>query len=206
MARLRLMKDRGVTCVSIATCPPTVSCAPPSGEWDKCRGKPRRPADNLGRDACSESSRGSRRHVHPLSSSRVAMDAQRWRAEQRNVREAVRSLRRSPEGGSPLATGIAAMPLASVIVVCWNAADVLGRCLDQLFAQDYANYEIVVVDRAARGEQITITRSGREVAELRAVAAPALSAEALLRRWRRLPPVEVAAFRRDVDRLLDAGL
>jgi antitoxin (DNA-binding transcriptional repressor) of toxin-antitoxin stability system len=46
-----------------------------------------------------------------------------------------------------------------------------------------------VVDRAARGEQITITRSGRTVAELRAVSHPPLSAGALLSRWRRLPPV-----------------
>jgi len=63
-----------------------------------------------------------------------------------------------------------------------------------------------VVDRASRGEQITITRSGRAVAELRAVASPALSAETLLSRWRLLPPVDPATFRADIDRLLDASL
>jgi antitoxin (DNA-binding transcriptional repressor) of toxin-antitoxin stability system len=62
-----------------------------------------------------------------------------------------------------------------------------------------------VVDRAARGEQITITRSGREVAELRAIRPP-LSAEALLGRWHRLPAIDPAALRADVDRLLDPGL
>jgi antitoxin (DNA-binding transcriptional repressor) of toxin-antitoxin stability system len=62
-----------------------------------------------------------------------------------------------------------------------------------------------VVDRAARGEQITITRSGREVAELRAIRSP-LSAEALLSRWHRLPAVDPAALRADVDRLLDPSL
>jgi antitoxin (DNA-binding transcriptional repressor) of toxin-antitoxin stability system len=62
-----------------------------------------------------------------------------------------------------------------------------------------------VVDRAARGEQITITRSGREVAELHAIRAP-LSAEALLSRWQRLPAADPAALRADVDRLLDPGL
>ncbi len=61
-----------------------------------------------------------------------------------------------------------------------------------------------VVDRAARGEQITITRAGRAVAELRAVSRAALSAETLLRRWRRLPQVDPVALRRDVDKLLDA--
>jgi antitoxin (DNA-binding transcriptional repressor) of toxin-antitoxin stability system len=63
-----------------------------------------------------------------------------------------------------------------------------------------------VVDRAARGEQITITRAGRAVAELRAVPHTALSAETLLRRWRLLPQVDPVALRRDVDGLLDASL
>jgi prevent-host-death family protein len=62
-----------------------------------------------------------------------------------------------------------------------------------------------VVDRAARGEQITITRSGRDVAELTAVRPP-LSAEALLARWRRLPAVDPASLRTDIDELLDPGL
>jgi GT2 family glycosyltransferase len=68
----------------------------------------------------------------------------------------VRRRRRTPDGRAPL--GKAATPdasgpvsaataqLVSVIVVCWNSADVLGRCLDHLFAQDYANREIIVVD------------------------------------------------------------
>lgn len=62
-----------------------------------------------------------------------------------------------------------------------------------------------VVDRAAAGEQITITRSGRPVAELRAVRPP-LSAEALLTRWHRLPPVDPSALRADIDELLDPRL
>ncbi len=62
-----------------------------------------------------------------------------------------------------------------------------------------------VVDRAARGEQITITRSGRPVAELRALRGPSLplSAESLLDRWRRLPEVDPVALREDVDEFLD---
>jgi prevent-host-death family protein len=62
-----------------------------------------------------------------------------------------------------------------------------------------------VVDRAARGEQITITRSGRPVAELRPLRPP-LSADALLSRWSRLPAVDPGALRADVDELLDSGL
>jgi antitoxin (DNA-binding transcriptional repressor) of toxin-antitoxin stability system len=65
-----------------------------------------------------------------------------------------------------------------------------------------------VVDRAARGEQITITRSGRPVAELRALRTPlsTLSADALLERWRRLPEVDPVALRGDLDELLDSTL
>jgi antitoxin (DNA-binding transcriptional repressor) of toxin-antitoxin stability system len=65
-----------------------------------------------------------------------------------------------------------------------------------------------VVDRAARGEQITITRSGRPVAELRALRTPTspLSADALIERWRRLPDVDAVALRRDVNEFLDWSL
>jgi prevent-host-death family protein len=72
--------------------------------------------------------------------------------------------------------------------------------------RDLRNHGGDVVNRAARGEQITITRSGKPVAELRAVSPPTLTAQALIDRWRRLPPVDAAAFREDVDRLLDASL
>jgi prevent-host-death family protein len=59
-----------------------------------------------------------------------------------------------------------------------------------------------VVDRAAAGEQITITRDGRPVAELRALR-PQLTAAAILERARRLPAMDPVALRRDIDELLD---
>jgi prevent-host-death family protein len=62
-----------------------------------------------------------------------------------------------------------------------------------------------VVDRAAAGERITITRSGRPVAELRPVRAP-LSADALVERRRRLPEVDPVTLRKDLDELMDPGL
>jgi prevent-host-death family protein len=71
--------------------------------------------------------------------------------------------------------------------------------------RDLRNHGGEVVDRAARGEQITITRSGRPVAELRPVRTP-LSAESLLHRWHRLPAVDPSALRRDIDRVLDPRL
>ena len=72
--------------------------------------------------------------------------------------------------------------------------------------RDLRNHGGDVVDRAASGEQITITRSGKAVAELRAVSPPALTAQTLIERWRLLPPMDPAAFREDVDRILDVGL
>jgi antitoxin (DNA-binding transcriptional repressor) of toxin-antitoxin stability system len=62
-----------------------------------------------------------------------------------------------------------------------------------------------VVDRAVRGERITITRSGQPVAELRALRPP-LTADALLERARRLPPVDAAALREDIDELFPGDL
>jgi prevent-host-death family protein len=63
-----------------------------------------------------------------------------------------------------------------------------------------------VVDRAARGEQITITRAGKAVAELRPVPRPRLSTDALIRRWQSLPKVDPVKLRADIDRVLDPGL
>jgi len=60
-----------------------------------------------------------------------------------------------------------------------------------------------VVDRAARGEPIRITRAGEPVAELRALQRTGLTASALLDRWSRLPRVDPEAFRQDFDDVLD---
>jgi prevent-host-death family protein len=60
-----------------------------------------------------------------------------------------------------------------------------------------------VVDRVARGEQVTITRAGKPVAQLGPIPRPALSATALLEPWHRLPRVDPGPLRADLDRLLD---
>lgn len=72
--------------------------------------------------------------------------------------------------------------------------------------RDLRNHGGDVVDRAAHGEQITVTRSGKAVAELRAVSRTPLSAEALLSNWRGLPALDPSALRADLDSLLDAGV
>lgn len=63
-----------------------------------------------------------------------------------------------------------------------------------------------VVDRAAAGERVVITRDGRAVAELRALVRAPLSAAALVDRFRQLPPIDAAAFRADLDSVADQSL
>jgi antitoxin (DNA-binding transcriptional repressor) of toxin-antitoxin stability system len=72
--------------------------------------------------------------------------------------------------------------------------------------RDLRNHGGDVVDRAAGGETITVTRAGRPVAELRAVPRRAISAESLLSRWHRLPVIDPQALRSDIDDLLDNRL
>ena len=60
-----------------------------------------------------------------------------------------------------------------------------------------------VLDRVERGEIITITRNGRPVAELRPLPRRARSLAELNARFAQLPPMDEAAFRRDLDALVD---
>jgi prevent-host-death family protein len=72
--------------------------------------------------------------------------------------------------------------------------------------RELRNHGGEVVDRAARGEAITITRDGRAVAKLGSIEAGPLAAELLLERWRRLPPIDPARLRADIDETLDARI
>jgi prevent-host-death family protein len=58
-----------------------------------------------------------------------------------------------------------------------------------------------IVDRAARGEQITITRSGKPVARLSPLN-PEPTSQVILERFRGLPPIDYEAFRVDVDEVM----
>ena len=120
------------------------------------------------------------------------MDADSFILEQRSLREAVRRRRRTPDGRSPVASEqVAGTPeaptpdrvhapagrgrgvaLASVIVVCWNAADVLGRCLDQLLAQDHGNYEIIVVDDGSEDNTLDVAEAKAALGEIAIVRRP----------------------------------
>lgn len=63
-----------------------------------------------------------------------------------------------------------------------------------------------VVERAERGEDLTITRAGRPVARLSALPRPSARLAELRARRAGLPSVDPDVLRRDVDELLDPGL
>ena len=76
--------------------------------------------------------------------------------------------------------------------------------MNKVTVRELRNHGGEVLERVARGETVTVTHSGRAVAELRPLAARGLRAEALLERWRTLPPVEPERLRADLDAVLDA--
>jgi GT2 family glycosyltransferase len=87
------------------------------------------------------------------------------------MREALRRQARDGEAPRSASAGASA-PTVSVIVVCWNAADVLGRCLDHLLAQDYPAYEIVVVDDGSTDETLAVADAASGHGDLTVVRSP----------------------------------
>lgn len=78
--------------------------------------------------------------------------------------------------------------------------------MSEVTIRELRNHGGDVIDRVAKGERVTITRAGKPVAELRPFISSRVSAEALLKRWRRLPWIDPARFRADVDRAVDGSL
>lgn len=72
--------------------------------------------------------------------------------------------------------------------------------------RELRNQGAAVLDRVTRGEALTVTRDGTPVAELRPLPRRPLAAGQLLRRWRRLPPIDGPTFRADADAVLDPSL
>jgi len=78
--------------------------------------------------------------------------------------------------------------------------------MSEVAIRELRNHGGEVIERVVRGDQVVITRAGQPVAELRPVARQPLTAAALLVRWRRLPPVDPAAWRADLDEVVDPSL
>lgn len=76
--------------------------------------------------------------------------------------------------------------------------------MNDITIRDLRNQGGTVLERVSRGEALTITRSGQPIAELRPLPRKPLSAETLLSRWQRLPHVDEATLKSDIDAGLDA--
>ncbi|MDP9389054.1 MAG: type II toxin-antitoxin system prevent-host-death family antitoxin [Actinomycetota bacterium] len=72
--------------------------------------------------------------------------------------------------------------------------------------RELRNHGGEVIDRVTAGERITITRGGKAVAELRPLPRQRATAAALIERFKRLPAVDPARFRADVDAVVDQSL
>lgn len=51
-----------------------------------------------------------------------------------------------------------ALPSVTIIVLNWNAAPFLANCLTSLYAQDYPNFQIVVVDNASTDNSLQLLK------------------------------------------------
>lgn len=80
------------------------------------------------------------------------------------------------------------------------------RAVGDATIRDLRNRGGEVIDRVRRGETVTVTRDGEPVAELRPLPRARLGAGELVRRYRRLPPVDADRLRADVDAVVDQSL
>jgi prevent-host-death family protein len=76
----------------------------------------------------------------------------------------------------------------------------------EVAVRDLRNRGGEILNRVASGEAVTVTRDGQPIAELRPLPRRPLPANVLVQRWRRLPAVDPALLRADLDSHLDATL
>ena len=81
-----------------------------------------------------------------------------------------------------------------------------GDRMDEVGISELRNYGGQILDRVAGGESMTITRDGTPIARLSPLPTVALSAQALVDRWRGLPRIDVDALRCDFAKILDFDL
>lgn len=78
--------------------------------------------------------------------------------------------------------------------------------MGEVSIRDLRNHGGEVIDRVEHGERLTITRDGREVAELRPLEQRPLKAGVLIERWSRLPRLDADTLHRDLDKTIDSRL
>jgi prevent-host-death family protein len=75
--------------------------------------------------------------------------------------------------------------------------------MTEVSIRDLRNHGGDVIDRVEAGEHVTVTRAGRPVAELRPLGVRPTSRSVLLRRWSRIPALNPARLRAEIDQVLD---
>lgn len=78
--------------------------------------------------------------------------------------------------------------------------------MSEVSIRDLRNHGGEVIERVERGESLTVTRDGRQVAELRPLGPLPVKASVLVERWSRLPRLQAEDLRHDLDRAIDASL
>jgi prevent-host-death family protein len=78
--------------------------------------------------------------------------------------------------------------------------------VNEVSIRDLRNHGGEVIDRVERGERLTVTRDGRQVAELRPLGPLPIKVGVLIERWSRLPRIDPEGLRRDVDQAIDSRL
>ncbi|MDE3205441.1 MAG: type II toxin-antitoxin system prevent-host-death family antitoxin [Acidobacteriota bacterium] len=78
--------------------------------------------------------------------------------------------------------------------------------MSEVSIRDLRNHGGEVIERVERGERLTVTRDGRQVAELRPLGPLPVKAAVLIERWSRLPRLDPAGLRRDLDQVMDSSL
>lgn len=75
--------------------------------------------------------------------------------------------------------------------------------MPEVTIRDLRNHGGEAVERASKGERLTITRSGKPVAELRGLPREPVSVDVLVAQRRHLPLVDPAELREAIDQILD---
>ncbi len=78
--------------------------------------------------------------------------------------------------------------------------------MGEVSIRELRNHGGEVIDRVEAGERVTVTRTGRPVAELRPLPRRAPDPKTLLERWRNLPHVDPDRLRSDTDSVFDSSL
>jgi prevent-host-death family protein len=78
--------------------------------------------------------------------------------------------------------------------------------MSEVSIRELRNHGGDVVDRAAKGERLTITRFGKPVAELRPLSRDPVPLAVLVARWSKLPQLDPTGLRKDLDHVLDPGV